>query len=65
MAKERNMSVREAAEIMGVSPMFVYIGLRNGRFPFGSAVKTSSQWTYHISRAAFERYMACGHAGEA
>ena len=60
MAESLNMTVKEAAEIMDVSPMFVYIGLQSGRLPFGSAIKNSSTWTYHISRAAFEHYMAFG-----
>lgn len=52
-----NMTVKEVAKIMDKSEMFVRIGLRENRFPFGSAVKGSSTWSYHISRRAFERYM--------
>ena len=60
MAENVNMKVKEVADIMGVSPMYVYVGLQSGRLPFGSAIKNESKWTYHISRAAFERYMAYG-----
>lgn len=51
------MKVTDAAKIMGVSPQFVRIGLQTQRLPFGSAVKMSSKWTYHISEKAFQDYM--------
>ena len=54
------ISVTEAAKIMDVSPSYIRMGIRCGRLPFGTAVKMSSQWTYHISRAAFEQYLAHG-----
>lgn len=57
MDKE-SMTVKEVANRMEKSEMFVRIGLRNNQLPFGSAVKGSSTWSYHISRQAFERYMA-------
>lgn len=53
----KKMSVKNAAQLMGVSEQFIRIGLQNNRFPFGSAVKKSSRWTYHISPMAFYRYM--------
>ena len=55
--ENENMTVKEVAKRMGKSEMFVRIGLRNNSFPFGSAVKGSSTWSYHISKKAFERYM--------
>lgn len=54
---ENRISVPEIAKQMGVCPMFVYIGIREGRLPFGSAVKMSGKWTYYINRAEFEKYM--------
>lgn len=54
------VTVKEAATRMGVSEMYVRMGLRLGRLPFGSAVKMSSVWTYDIRRAAFESYMEKG-----
>lgn len=54
------VTVKEAANRMGVSEMYVRMGLRLGRLPFGSAVKMSSVWTYDIRRAAFESYMENG-----
>lgn len=48
---KNNVKVAEAARMMGVSPQFVRIGLQKGIFPFGCAVKMSSEYTYYISRA--------------
>ena len=52
------VSVNEAARRMGVTPQFLRLGLRAGKFPFGTAVKMSSEWTYYISRTRFELWMA-------
>lgn len=62
MAKNPNrVSTEEAAKRMGVSPSYVRMGIRYGRLPFGTAVKTGKKkWTYHIVRAAFERYLEEG-----
>lgn len=51
-----NISVREAAKILGKSEQFVRIGLRRGLLPIGTAVKMSSIWTYHISPKLLEEY---------
>lgn len=51
------MTVAEAAKIMQVSQQYIRLGLQRGVFPFGNAVKTSSRWTYWISRLKFEKYM--------
>lgn len=62
MAKNPNrVSTEEAAKRMGVSPSYVRMGIRSGRLPFGTAVHTGNKnWTYHIVRAAFERYLEEG-----
>ena len=52
------VSVVEAAARMGITPMALRMGLRHGRFPFGTAVQMSKRWVYYISRERFERYMA-------
>lgn len=51
------ISIERAAEIMGVSPQTVRVGLQKGVFPFGAAVKMpgSSRFTYVIYTAEFER----------
>lgn len=51
------MTVKEAARLMGKSEQFVRIGLRNGRLPFGTAVKMSQRWTYYINRKRFEDFI--------
>lgn len=51
------MTVNEAARRMGASPQFVRIGLQQGKFPFGYALKMSTRWTYWISRERFDAYM--------
>lgn len=52
------LSVKEAAQRMGIPPRLLQIGLQQGKFPFGTAVKMSSEWTYYISRTRFELWMA-------
>ena len=53
------ISVAEAARIMGVTPMFLRMGLRLGRFPFGTAVQMpGGRWSYYINAERFRRYMA-------
>lgn len=51
------MTVPEAAKIMGVSPQFLRLGIQEGSFPFGVAVKFSKKWSYYINPAAFEKYI--------
>lgn len=51
------ITIDRAAEIMGVSPQTVRVGLQKGVFPFGAALKHpgSSRYTYVIYTAEFER----------
>lgn len=41
---------------MGKSQQFLRIGLQQGIFPFGTAVKLSSIWTYYIYPKKFYEY---------
>jgi hypothetical protein len=50
------MSVKQAAEILGVCQPFIRVGLQRGFLPIGTAVKMSSKWTYHISPKLFYEY---------
>lgn len=52
--KNGRLSVEEAARLINASPQFIRIGLRQGIFPWGYAVKTSSQYTYFILTKKFE-----------
>lgn len=45
------------AKILGKTEQYVRIGLQQQRLPIGSAVKTSSQWTYHISYELLKNYI--------
>lgn len=54
---EKNLPIRKAARLLGKSEQFIRIGLRNKRLPFGTAVKLSTQWTYHISPRLFYEYI--------
>lgn len=52
-----NIKVADAARLMGKSQQFVRVGLQRGLLPFGTAIKMSSMWTYHISPEKFCEYM--------
>lgn len=51
------ISVREAAEIMGKCPQFVRVGLQRGLLPFGTAVKVKNRYNYYISPELFRKYV--------
>lgn len=51
-----NVPVELAAKLMHKTNSFVYEGLRQGVFPFGYAVQTSTQWSYFISS---KKFMEC------
>lgn len=57
MKEMKNIPVQVVAEILGVSPQFVRIGLQQKTLPIGSAVKLSSKWTYHISYELLKNYV--------
>ena len=51
------MKVSECAKLLGKSEQFIRIGLQCGILPFGTAIKMSSKWTYHISDAKVHEYL--------
>lgn len=51
------ITVSQAAKILGVSQQFIRLGLQRCELPIGSAVKTSSVWTYHISPKLLNQYI--------
>jgi len=55
------LTVTDAAKAMGITPMCLRLGLRQQRFPFGTAVKMK-RWTYYINAERFKRYMQGGEA---
>ena len=52
-----NLKIKDVAKAMGKSEMFVRIGLQRGLLPFGTAIKTSSKYTYYISPSKFYKYI--------
>lgn len=57
MKEIKNIPVQVVAEILGVSPQFVRIGLQQKTLPIGSAVKLSTKWSYHISYELLKNYV--------
>jgi hypothetical protein len=54
--KKNRLSVSQCASLMNVSDQFIRIGLQKGVFPWGYAVKMSTQWTYYISPQKFTEH---------
>lgn len=63
--KSGQMTVEQAAEIMDVTPMFLRMGMRQDKFPFGAAVKMRKQWRYYINEKRFYEWLRDGVAGKA
>lgn len=56
---ETLITVIDAAKVMGVSPMTLMYGLRQGLYPFGNATETrKGRYRYIIFRSRFEKYLA-------
>lgn len=53
----KNISVVEAAKLLGKSPQFVRIALQTGVAPFGFAVKNKTTFSYHISPKKLAEYI--------
>lgn len=47
---KQTMTVRESAKIIGVSPQTIRVGLQQGVFHWGQAIKSSTKHTYVINR---------------
>lgn len=55
------ISIKQAAFDMGIDQETLRVGLRNGTFPVGCAIRsTTGRYTYIIPRTAFERFMTTG-----
>lgn len=52
-----NIQITVVSELLHKSPQFVRIGLQQQRLPIGSAVKLSTEWTYHISYELLKNYV--------
>lgn len=51
--KRNRLTVRDTASLMNVSQEFVRAGLQQGLFPWGYALKMSTQWTYFVNANKF------------
>ena len=47
------LTVREVARIIGTSEQTIRVGLQQGVFSWGQAIKSSSKYTYIIKREKF------------
>ena len=54
---KKRLKVEEAAKLLEVPPQFLRIALQMGKYPFGFAIKTSSQYTYYINAPQLEEYL--------
>lgn len=59
------MTVKQAAQIMGVTEQFVRVGLQQGMLPFGTAVKFEKQWSYLIIPKRFYEFIGKTEEAEA
>lgn len=54
------ITVKDAAKRMGLHEETVRFGLREGRFPFGTAVQMKNRWNYIIFPRKFEELYGKG-----
>ena len=51
------MKINDVASLLGISPQTLRLGLQRGELPFGSAIKTSSKYTYIIYEKKLKEYL--------
>ena len=57
MEAVETITISDAARIIRKNPNYIRVGLQQGRFQWGSAVKTSEkQWSYNIIKNKFLEY---------
>lgn len=58
----KNVSVEQAARLLGKSQQFVRVSLQRGVAPFGFAVQVSGgRWSYHISPSQLNSYIGAAN----
>lgn len=60
LKENKNVSVSEAAQLLGKSEQFVRVALQRGILPIGVAIKTDEnnrRFNYHISRKKLDEYI--------
>lgn len=61
------MKVKEAAKLLGVSPLTIRVGLQQGVFPFGTAFKrkeSNKNYTYVLFPELVRQYAGTRNAEE-
>lgn len=53
----KNVSVAQAATMLGKSEQFVRVALQTGKAPFGFAAKNKTVWSYYISPKKLKEYI--------
>ena len=51
------LTVNKAAAQMGITSALLREALKQGRFPFGAAVKMEKRWAFYINPVTFDLYM--------
>lgn len=64
MQKPEKITIKEAAKLLDKSELFVRVALQKGIFPFGTALKMSSKYTYYISRPKLLEYIGIKELNE-
>ena len=54
------MTPEKAAELLGITPQMIRLGLQQGVFPFGVAIRHKRKYSYDIRPDALRRYMEIG-----
>mgnify|MGYP000949371098 CR=1 FL=1 len=53
----RPISLPEAAEMMGVPPQLLRVGLQQQKFPWGVAIKMKKNYAYYINKQQFMKWL--------
>ena len=57
MGTENKLTIKEAARLTGASEQFIRIALRQGKLPWGVAIRMSGKnYTYFISKQKFTEH---------
>lgn len=57
LSEMKKIPINIASEILGKSQHWVRLGLQRNQLPIGSAVQTSSRYSYHISYELLKNYV--------
>lgn len=60
MEKAKRVSVKEAAEILGIHPNLVREGMRQGTLPIGSVIENEKNYSYLIYEEKIRRFLHGG-----